>query len=250
VAGTIAEATNNARAAAGIAYGAKIMPLKVLNDFGEGDSVAIAKAIRYAARHHADVINLSLEFDPTVVAGEIPDILSAIRYARRRGVVIVGAAGNKTMRRVAYPARASGVIAVGATTRDGCQADYSDSGADLDVVAPGGGVDAPDAGDTNCNPDDVSGDWIYQETFRGRGVKRFGLPSGYEGTSMASPHVAAIAALLIATKKLGPHPSPKAIQDQIQATARDLGPPGFDERYGWGLVDASRALRCPPFMAC
>jgi serine protease len=250
VAGTIAEATNNARAAAGIAYGAKIMPLKVLNDFGEGDSVAIAKAIRYAARHHADVINLSLEFDPTVVAAEIPDILSAIRYARKRGVVIVAAAGNKTMRRVAYPARASGVIAVGATTRDGCQADYSDSGADLDVVAPGGGVDNPDAGDPNCNPDDVSSDWIYQETFRGHGVTHFGLPSGYEGTSMASPHVAAIAALLIATKKLGAHPSPKAIQDQIQATARDLGPPGFDERYGWGLVDAARALRCPPFMAC
>jgi serine protease len=250
VAGTIAEATDNARAAAGIAYGAKIMPLKVLNDFGEGDSVAIAKAIRYATNHHADVINLSLEFDPTVVAGEIPDILSAIRYARRHGVVIVAAAGNKTLRRVAYPARASQVIAVGATTRDGCQADYSDSGADLDVVAPGGGVDAPNADDPNCNPDDVSDDWIYQETFRGHGVKRFGLPGGYEGTSMASPHVAAIAALLIATKKLGPHPSPKAIQEQIQATARDLGSPGFDERYGWGLVDAARALRCPPFLAC
>jgi serine protease len=250
VAGTIAEATNNASAAAGIAYGAKIMPLKVLNDFGEGDSVAIAKAIRYATRHHADVINLSLEFDPTVVAAEIPDILSAVRYARKHGVVIVAASGNKYLHHVAYPARARQVIAVGATTRDGCQADYSDTGADLDVVAPGGGVDADIAGDANCDPDDTTGDWIYQETFRGRGVTHFGLPSGYEGTSMASPHVAAIAALLIATRKLGPHPSPKAIQDHIQATARDLGAPGFDQHYGWGLVDAARALRCPPLTPC
>ena len=250
VAGTIAEATNNGLAAAGIAYGAQIIPLKVLNNFGEGDSVAIAKAIRYAAQRHADVINLSLEFDPTVVAAEIPDILAAVRYAHRRGVVIVAAAGNKYLHRVAYPARASQVIAVGATTRNGCQADYSDSGADLDVVAPGGGVDAPNPEDPNCDPDDLTGDWIYQETFRGRSVRRFGLPGGYEGTSMASPHVAGIAALLIATRKLGPHPTPKQIQAHLETTAHDLGTPGFDRRYGWGLVDAARALRCPAYTAC
>jgi serine protease len=255
VTGTIAQATNNGEGVAGAAYGVKIMPLKVLNDFGEGDSVAIAKAIRYAARYGADVINLSLEFDRRVVAAEIPEILAAIRYAHARGAVIVAAAGNtgqKSLRRVAYPARASEVIAVGATTRDGCRSEYSSFGTDLDVVAPGGGVDAdpetPEE-DALCHPE-TSGDWIYQQTFTGTSVRNFGLPGGYEGTSMASPHVAAIAALIIATHRLGDDPTPSAVQAHIQATVRDLGRPGFDSRYGWGLVDAARALRCAPFTAC
>ena len=121
VTGTIAQTTNNGLGVAGAAYGVKIMPLKVLNDFGEGDSLAIARAIRYAAKHGAEVINLSLEFDRRVVASEIPEILAAIRYAHGRGAVIVAAAGNtgqKSLRRVAYPARASDVIAVGATTQE------------------------------------------------------------------------------------------------------------------------------------
>jgi serine protease len=255
VTGTLAEATNNRRAVAGVAYGVKIMPLKVLNDFGEGDSVAIARAIRYAAKHGADVINLSLEFDRRVVAGEIPEILSAIRFAHARGVVIVAAAGNtgkRYLRRVAYPARADDVIAVGATTRHGCRSEYSSFGIDLDVVAPGGGVDAHPATPQEaavCRPE-VAGAWIYQETFSGASVRRFGLPGGYEGTSMASPHVAGIAALILATHKLGDHPTPDQVEKHIEATARDLGRPGLDPRYGWGLVDAARALRCPAYTAC
>jgi serine protease len=247
VSGTIAEATNNGLAVTGAAYGVKIMPLKVLNDFGEGDSLAIAKAIRYAAKHGAQVINLSLEFDRRVVASEIPEILSAIRYAHGRGAVLVAAAGNtgqKSLRRVAYPARASDVIAVGATTKHGCRSEYSSYGPDLDVVAPGGGVDAEPTTPEEvplCHPEET-GAWIYQETFTGGSVRRFGLPAGYEGTSMASPHVAAIAALIIATHRLGEHPSPDAVQAQIQATARDLGKPGYDSRYGWGLVNAAAAL--------
>jgi serine protease len=255
VTGTIAETTNNGLAVAGVAYGVKIMPLKVLNDFGEGDSLAIARGIRYAANHGADVINLSLEFDRRVVASEIPEILAAIRYAHGHGSVIVAAAGNtgqRSLRRVAYPARATDVIAVGATTRDGCRSEYSSYGPDLDVVAPGGGIDAepttPEEAD-RCHPESA-GAWIYQETFTGSSVRRFGLPGGYEGTSMASPHVAGIAALIIATRKLGKHPAPSAVQAQIQATSRDLGQLGFDSRYGWGLVDAARALRCPAFTAC
>jgi serine protease len=255
VTGTIAQATNNRVGVAGVAYGAKIMPLKVLDDIGQGDSVAIAKAIRYAAKYGADVINLSLEFDRRVVAAEIPEILAAIRYAHARGAVIVAAAGNtgkRSLRRVAYPARASEVIAVGATTRNGCRSEYSSYGPDLDVVAPGGGVDADPTRPEEaplCRPE-TSGDWIYQQTFPGSSVRRFGLPGGYEGTSMASPHVAGIAALVIATHRLGDTARPAQVQEHIQATARDLGRAGFDSRYGWGLVDAARALRCPPFTGC
>jgi serine protease len=252
VAGTIAQATNNATGAAGIAYGASIMPLRVLDSAGSGDSVAIAKAIRYAARHDADVINLSLEFELDVVPSEIPEILAAIRFAHRRGSLIVGAAGNGFGRKVAYPARADQVVAVGATTRSGCRSDYSNGGPDLDVVAPGGGVDAEARTQEEldlCDPSGAS-DWIFQETFRGRGVQNFGMPRGYEGTSMAAPHVSAIAALVIATGKLGPNPSPDALETHILATARDLGRPGMDGRYGAGLVDAARALRCPPATAC
>ena len=253
VAGTIVSATNNALGVAGVAYGAKIMPLRVLDSIGSGDSVAIARAIRYATRHRADVINLSLEFEIDVAASEIPEILAAIRFAHRRGVVIVAAAGNEYSHRVAYPARAGRVIAVGATTRNGCQSDYSNSGSDIDVTAPGGGVDAANADNpwdlAHCRPDDA-GDWVYQQTFRGGSVRRFGLPGGYEGTSMASPHVSGIAALVIATKKLGDNPTPNAVQDHLQATSRDLGVPGFDSRYGWGFADAARALRCPPITPC
>jgi serine protease len=242
VAGTIAQTTNNNVATAGIAFNAKIMPLRVLDANGEGDSAAIARAIRFASRHRADVINLSLEFPSEVRSAEIPDVLSALRYAHRRGVVVVAAAGNQTDITVAYPARAQSVIAVGATTPTGCQADYSNSGDDLDVVAPGGGVDAANSDSAwdaaHCNPDSL-GKPIFQQTFT-RGVRTFGLPRIYEGTSMAAPHVSAIAALVIATKRLGTNPSPRAVEEHIEATAHPTDRP---DRYGAGLADAAAALR-------
>ena len=148
VSGTIAQTTGNGVATAGIAYNAKIMPLRVLDDQGSGDSAAIARAIRWAARYGADVINLSLEFPAEVRAAEIPDVIGALRYARRHGALVIGAAGNQADFMVAYPARATQVMAVGATTITGCQADYSNSGRDLDVVAPGGGADAPNSDST------------------------------------------------------------------------------------------------------
>lgn len=250
VTGTIAQRTNNAIGVSGLAYGVKIMPLRVLDFQGAGDAGSIARAIRYAARRGADVINMSLEFDPGVRASQIPDIVRAVRYAHERGVVVIAASGNAGNTAVAYPARTNRVISVGATTISGCQAEYSNSGRGLDVVAPGGGNDAPAPGpgegeneydSTVCDPSKTGPD-IYQQTFTTRGVRSFGLPEGYQGTSMASPHVAATAALIIATRRLGANPSPGAIELRLKRTARDLGPLGYDRRYGSGLIDSAAAI--------
>ncbi len=241
VAGVIAERVNNGRALTGIAYGATIMPVRVLDEQGLGDAAAIAAGIRYAARHGAKVINLSLEFDSSVPGSQIPEVLSAIRYATRKGVLVTAASGNEALRVVAYPARANGVMSVGATTEHLCQAEYSNDGRGLDIVAPGGGADAAIEEDpTHCRPNGRPGRDIFQLTFAGS-VRRFGLPGGYQGTSMASPHVAAIAALVIASGVVGSRPSPKQVEERLKSTARDLGVPGEDERYGAGLVDAARA---------
>jgi len=252
VASTIGESTHNDRGVTGLAYGAKIMPVRVLNARGEGESAVITAGIRYAVRHGADVINLSFEFDDTFrqfSASEIPDVLAAIRFAARRGVVVVGAAGNFERAAISYPARAPAVIAVGATTEHACRARYSNVGRSIDLVAPGGGRDDPE--DATCPKGLAAGRDIYQTTFPWAGVqsaprssssyRRFGLPNGFIGTSMAAPHVSATAALVIASGILGPDPTPQAVQERIQATAIDAGVPGYDEAYGFGRLDAAGA---------
>lgn len=241
VASTIAEATDNGVSLTGIAYNARIMPLRVLDSHGEGNATAIARGVRYATRHGAQIINLSLEFSTDLQAKDIPQLLAALREAHRKGILLVAASGNEAQRVIAYPARAPDVIAVGATTEHGCLSDFSNDGAGLDLVAPGGGADAPIDGDPNCRPQDPPGRDVYQVTFIGSDVRRFGLPSGYEGTSMAVPHVSGVAALMIAAGVLGPRPTPAAIEARLKSTARDLGPPGYDTRYGVGLIDANRA---------
>ena len=241
VAGTIGEGTDDNIGVTGLAYGARIMPVRVLDQVGEGDSVAISAGIRWAAAHGADVINLSFEFGTQVTRAEIPDILAALRYARRKGVLVVGASGNEGGRSIAYPARADEVLSVGAATKRNCLAWYSNTGASLDIVAPGGGRDARIPGDANCQPDRGSAGSIYQMTFDGS-VRRFGLPGRYTGTSMAAPHVSAAAALVIASGVIGPNPSPEAIEERLKVTARDLGTAGPDFRYGYGLLDAARAV--------
>ena len=244
VTSTIAETVDNAIGVTGLAYGASIMPVRVLDRNGEGNSFSISRGIRWAVKHGADVINLSFEFGVPVRAREIPTILDALRFATRRGVLIIGAAGNAGVASVAYPARAPEVLAVGATTEHGCLARYSNSGVQLDLPAPGGGRDANFGDDANCRPLARAGRDIFQMTFT-KNVRSFGLPSRYVGTSMAAPHVTATAALVIASGVLGPNPSPAQISDRLLDTARDLGLPGPDNRYGAGLVDAAAATAAP-----
>jgi serine protease len=219
------------------------MPIRVLDAAGEGEASTIAEGVRYAVNHGAQVINLSLEFSSSVTASDIPELIDALRYADRHGVFVDAAAGNEAHEAIAYPARAPDVVAVGATTEHGCLADYSNDGSGLTLVAPGGGADANLAGDPNCHPEQPAGRDIFQVTFTGSSVRRFGIPSGYEGTSMAAPHVAATAALVIASKVLGRHPTPAQITARLRATARKLGGGGDEALYGAGLLDAGAATR-------
>ncbi|TMK40411.1 MAG: hypothetical protein E6G56_07970 [Actinobacteria bacterium] len=241
VAGTIAEATNNGKGLTGLAYGARIMPVRVLDAHGEGDAATIAQGVRFASRHGAQIINLSLEFSSDVGARDIPELIAAIRDAHRRGVLVVGAAGNEGHGAIAYPARAPYVLSIGATTEHGCLSDFSNKGRGLSLVAPGGGSDVDEPSDPHCRPLDPPGRDVFQVTFSGASPRRFGMPGGYEGTSMAAPHVSATAALVIASRVLGAHPSPDALTKRLIATARRLGSPGYNTRYGWGLIDAGAA---------
>jgi serine protease len=241
VAGTVAEATNNGLGLTGLAYGATIMPVRVLDAAGAGNASTIAAGISYAVKHGAQVINLSLQFSVGIGRGEIPDIISAVHYAWARGVVVVGASGNDGVSQVAYPARDSEVISVGATTVDRCLAVYSNSGVGIDLVAPGGGGDASIPGDPNCNPNANLPD-IYQMTLVDPAQPwRFGFPGGYEGTSMAVPHVSATAALVIASGVIGRRPTPDQIEARLKATAEPLGSPSPNREFGYGLVNAAAA---------
>jgi serine protease len=252
VTGMIAESTNNGFGLTGIAYGATIMPVRVLDADGNGDSVTIGKGIRYAVTHGANVINLSLEFDKSVNASDIPEVISAIGFAHRHGVVVVAAAGNDSETRLAYPAAVRSVISVGATTLDRCLADYSNGGTSLDLVAPGGGDDASLSDDPDCHPFRTLPP-VRQMTFQdldsltpGANATRFGYPGTY-GTSMAAPAVSATAALVIASGVIGRHPSPDRILDRLEQTATALGVAARpNNEFGWGLVNAGAATAPGP----
>jgi serine protease len=246
VAGTIAEATNNAIGLTGLAYGVWLMPVRVLDSQGDGDASAIASGINYAVRRHVQIINLSLEFTAgTVRASAIPELIAAIDNAHRNNVLVVAASGNEGDGQLSYPAKAKWVVAVGATTQDGCMGYYSNYGSGLTLVAPGGGGDADLSGDPNCHPNGPQGSDIFQETFANvasPSVRVFGLPSGYFGTSMAAPHVSATAALIIASGVFGRHPTVAQIIARLKSTATPLGANGDDPRhYGAGLVNAAAA---------
>jgi len=233
LAGTIGEKTNNRTALTGLAFNAKLMPVRVLNGVGAGKADKIAKGIRFAARHGAQVINMSFNFG---CGNPVPPVAQAMRFASNRGVVLVASTGNDEPRGcVTMPASDIHAIAVGGTTEDGCLGSYSKVSARVDLVAPGGG--APTLG---C-PIASASRPIYQLTFRTGMPKRFEIPGFYEGTSMAASHVSGVAALVIASGVAGEKPTPAQVLGRLKDTARDLGPPGEDTEFGAGLIDTDGA---------
>jgi serine protease len=248
VTGTIAERNNNGVALTGLAPAARIIPVRVLDAEGFGTTRDIARGIRFAAAHGAEVINMSFEFSSAVNScGQIQSVCKALRFATvQHDAVAVAASGNSDGAPVAYPARAPRVIGVGRTTRDGCLADRSRTGEGLDLVAPGGGT--PTVGVLDCRndlePDESTP--IFQLTFNGPGFTGFGFPNIYEGTSMATAHVSGVAAMVISSGVLGGRPSRAAVQCQLERTARNdpdsLGQPYDPTTFGAGLIDAAAAV--------
>jgi len=223
VAGTIAQSTNNGLGVAGVAPAAAIMPIRVLDARGAGRWGSVAAGIRWAADNGADVINLSL-------GGGTPSqaIRNAIGHAHSKGVVVVAAAGNTGRGRVQYPAAHRFAIAVGAVRYDETLSFYSSYGRHLDVVAPGGDLRVDQNGDGL--PDGV----IQNTMVRGNPARHDYI--GYQGTSMAAPHVAGVAALLRASGVR----DPDAVERILESTAKTKSD---TRRYGSGLIQANRALQ-------
>lgn len=231
VTGTIAQSTNNARGVAGVAYACSIMPVKVLDSSGYGTDAGVADGIHFAAVNGAQVINMSLGG-----SDESPTLENAVAYAYNNGVTIICASGNGgSPYQVSYPAAYdSYCIAVGATTYNEGVAFYSNRGSSLDLTAPGGNIYE------DLNGDEYA-DGVLQQTFS---VNWFGRTTwGYyffQGTSMATPHVVGVAALLISNDVAT---SPADVKEVLELTAEDKGTPGWDPDYGWGIVDAYAALQ-------
>lgn len=235
VAGTIAEKTNNGIGLAGLAYRAKLMPVRVLNRFGEGQASLIARGIHFAIAHGADVINMSFNF---TCGSDVPGIDAELRRAYSKGIVAVASIGNRGSEAcVSPPATGPHTIGVGGTTEGGCLGRYSRlPGPGVDLLAPGGGIPI-----RSCPS--VLKRSIYQVTFRDHSPRHFGEPGSYIGTSMAAAHVSGVAAMVLASgvldKDLSPEGKVNAVFRRLRKTARDLGLP--PDRQGAGLIDAGRA---------
>lgn len=229
VAGTVAQSTNNNLGVAGVAFNACLMPVKVLDKNGSGTYSNVADGIYWAVDHGAKVINLSLGGSASSTT-----LGNAVAYAYNNGVTVIAASGNDGQSIISYPAAYDDyVVAVGATRYDEARAPYSNYGPSLDLVAPGGDLNV----DQN---NDGYKDGILQNTFNPntKNTKDFSYWF-FEGTSMAAPHVSGVAALIIAK---GIAATPGEVRNVLQETAEDLGVPGKDNTFGWGLIDAQAAL--------
>jgi serine protease len=244
VASTIAEATNNNDGVAGLAFGCAIMPVKVLDENGDGTFFDVADGIDYAidysdgGRNPVKVINLSLGTEDP--GGEFfgTTVKQAIARAHAKGVLVVAASGNSGLGKVDFPANQQHVVAVGAIDARKELAEYSNTGAEISVVAPGG----------DCDRNDTAngvGDCVFQQMLDFRFVlqgryDRF-CYCGIHGTSMATPHVSAAAALLYSQG----FTSPDAVRAALEQTAERLGGAaagGRNDRFGAGLIRPALAL--------
>jgi serine protease len=234
VAGTIAEKTDNGIGLVGLAYGAKLMAVRVLDKHGAGQADDIARGIRFAVEKGVDVINMSFNFG---CGKRVPGINEELRRAYRAGVVTVASIGNLGAETcVSPPSTGPRVIGVGGTTEGSCLGSYSLTGRGIDVLAPGGGAPVAGCPSVWSRP-------IYQVTLKGGDPRRFGEPGTYIGTSMAAAHVSGLAAMILASGVLKPEGSPQStvnrLARRIRNTARDLGLPAT--RQGAGLIDAGQA---------
>jgi serine protease len=225
VASTIAESTNNGIGGVGIAFGACLMPVKVLSDEGYGQTADIAEGIRFAADNGANVVNMSLG------GGGFSQILQdAIHYAVEKNVLIFCAAGNSGRDTIEYPAGMDGCLAISAVGPDKKMAPYSSHGRDsedkkgLFIAAPGGNTRdfGPDGG-------------VWQSTVNPNNWKEWGMYP-YQGTSMATPMAAGSAALLISI--VGPDYTREQIMDLMTSSAENIGD---EHKYGAGLLNLGAA---------
>lgn len=208
VSGIAAAATNNNQGVAGLGWEATILPLKVMNSEGEGSTAELIPAIYYAADLGAKVINMSLG-GPYSCPSNLQD---AVNYAYGRGALLVAAAGNGGTYRTLFPANCAHVLGVAATTSLDNRASFSNYGPHVSVAAPG----------TNI-----------------LSTLPYNLYDYWNGTSMATPFVAGLAALVYARF---PTYTPDQVASAILDNAQDLGSPGWDIYYGCGRIDAFKAL--------
>ena len=213
VAGTIAQSTNNGLGAAGVAFHARLMPVKVLSESGWGTTADVADGIRWAADHGAHVINLSLGGPRNAQV-----LQKAIDHAIARGAVVVAAAGN-TGGRVQYPGASDGVIGVSATDANDKLAPVSSRGDGVDLAAPGVNV--------------------TQQTVCNHGRDKCEQFPAWNGTSMASPHVAGAAALVVSLGVSDPAAVERALRDGARKVDdSDAG----RKQYGAGVLQAANAV--------
>lgn len=209
VAGTIAAAGNNSTGVAGIAFGCGILPVKVVDSAGFGSYSCIAQGIKYAVDRGARVINLSIAGSSSSIT-----LQEAIDYAWSNNVVIVASAGNNGNNALQYPAACDHVVAVSATEPDDTLAPFSNYGFYVTLAAPG---------------DDI---WT---THRSTNTPY----ASWRGTSFSSPIVAGVAALVASAN---PTLSNAKIVSLLESTADDVGAPGYDTSFGFGRVNAFRAV--------